>query len=159
MIKLGEQNNIHSSCIIGGQGFSFTKDEFRKPLTSFKDTIIGDENYIASFCNIDNGIYDNTVIGNRNIIDSHVHISHDVKIGNGNEIDAGVILLGHVEIENNCRICTGAIIHPKVKIKSGSVVGANSYLRFDLEKNQIAYGSPAKIITDSKYGEYLNYLR
>ena len=159
MIAIGSFNTIHPSVVIGNSGFSFTKDKFRKPLTSDMGVLIGDGNYIAAFCNIDEGIYETTSIGDNNIIDSRVHISHDVEIGNHCEIDTGSALLGHVKIGNNVRICTGAIVHPFVKIHDGAVLGANSYLRHDLEADKIAYGSPAVVKHNTKYGKYLEGLK
>ncbi len=155
MITIGNNNNIDPSCIIGSKGFSFTKSKPRKILTPLKNIIIGDDNYIKSYTNIDTGINRDTVIGNNNIVDSHVHISHDVQIGNNCEIDTGSILLGFVTLGDNVRICTGAIVHPFVKINNGSVLGANSYLRHDLPPDVIAYGSPAEIKENTKYADYL----
>ncbi len=156
---IGNNNNIHPSCVIGSHGFSFTKDTIRLPIPTDKTIIIGDDNFIASCTNIDQGVYENTIIGNRNIIDSHVHISHDVIIGNDCEIDTGAILLGHVILGDNVRICSGAIIHQKVTIGNGSVLGANSYLRHDLPNEVIAYGTPAIIKENTKYGKYLESLK
>ena len=99
--------------------------------------------YIASFCNVDKGTFRNTIIGHNCIIDSHVHISHDVIIGNDCEIDTGVRILGEVSIGRNTRIACNAIIHPKVKIGENCIIGANSYLRHDVPDNSVYYGSPA----------------
>lgn len=155
MITIGNNNFIAPSCVIGSKGFSFPKSNPRTILNPTHDIIIGDNNYIASLSNIDTGIKRDTVIGDNNIIDSHVHISHDVQIGNNCEIDTGSILLGFVTLGDNVRICTGAIVHPFVKINNGSVLGANSYLRHDLPPDVIAYGSPAEIKENTKYADYL----
>jgi len=135
--------NIHPSCVIGQNGFFFSHGAPRRLIKSDKGIIIGSKVYMAAFCNVDNGIYGDTIIGHDTIIDSHVHISHDCIIGNSCEIDTGVRILGEVKIGFNSRICTNAIIHPKVKIGNNCVLGANSYLRHNMPDKTIFYGNPA----------------
>jgi UDP-3-O-[3-hydroxymyristoyl] glucosamine N-acyltransferase len=152
-VTISPSATIEKSCVIGTPGFSFSKGKKRKQLKS-TNVIIGDNVYMASFCNVDLGTFRDTIVGDDTIIDSHVHISHDVQIGKNCEIDAGAIILGEVTIGNNSRIATNAVIHPQVTIGNNCVVGANSYLRHDIPDNSIAYGSPAKIISNTRYSKY-----
>ncbi|HFU75305.1 MAG TPA: acyltransferase [Arcobacter sp.] len=67
-------------------------------------------------------------------------------------------VLGKVKIEKYTFIGTNAIIGPNVHIGKGCIVGANSYVNSNLPDYSIAYGTPAKIVGDSRRidSEYLN---
>ena len=151
MITIHPTAEIDKLCVIGNNGFSFSKTKPRRLLKSKFGIVIGSHAYLAAFCSVDMGLIRNTIIGHNTIIDSHVHISHDCIIGNDCEIDVGSRILGEVEIGHNSRICTNAIIHPKVRIGENCVLGANSYLRKDMPDNTIFYGSPATKKQDTKY--------
>lgn len=57
----------------------------------------------------------------------------------------GYKILRPVVIENHTWICSGATICPGVKIKEGSVVGANSYVIQNVPAHCLVSGSPARV--------------
>lgn len=149
---IGKNVIINQPCAMNTPAFYFDTIKNKRVLKESKYEVeIKDDCYIGPHCNFDRGVFRHTVVGKGTIIDSHVHISHDCIIGEHCEIDVGVILLGAVTIGDYSRICTGAVVHQKVKVGVGCVVGANSYLRHDLEDGHIAYGTPAKIVEKSHY--------
>jgi len=65
------------------------------------------------------------------------------------QVEDGYVL-GKVSIGKYTFIGTNAIIAPNVTIGKGCIIGANSFVNRDLEDYAIAYGSPAKIVGDTR---------
>lgn len=57
----------------------------------------------------------------------------------------GYKVLRPVVVENHTWLCSGCTICPGVKIKEGSVVGANSYVVQNVPAHSLVSGSPAKV--------------
>ncbi len=82
---------------------------------------------------------------------SHISIrlfGKNYNICNGNTDDG--YILGRVIIGKYTFIGTNAIISPNLTIGKGCLIGANSFVNTDLPDYSIAYGSPAKIIGDTR---------
>ncbi len=103
---------------------------------------------------------ENTWIGPFTVLDG----SGGLEIGNNCSISAGVHIYTHdsvnwavsggrekyeygkVTIGNNCYIGPNSIIAKGVEIGSGSIVGANSYVKHSVPDNSKVAGNPASLI-------------
>ena len=65
----------------------------------------------------------------------------------------GVCTSGNVSIGQRSAISIGTIIKHDIKIGHDVVVGANSLVMNDIESNQVAYGTPAKLIRQRLKGD------
>lgn len=87
-----------------------------------------------------------TVIGSHCIINTHASIDHDCTLGDFVHVSPGATLCGGVSIGECSHIGAGAIIIPGIKIGSYSTVGAGAVVIRDIGDNEVAVGSPARII-------------
>lgn len=104
-VVLGCEVTLHSSCVIGGDGFGFAPENGRwVKIAQLGGVIIGDRSEIGANTNIDRGALDDTEIGSDVIIDSQVQIAHNVKIGDGTAIAGCVGIAGSSSIGRHCLI-------------------------------------------------------
>lgn len=104
-VVIGQNVTLHSSCVIGGDGFGFAPENGRwVKIAQLGGVIIGDRSEIGANTNIDRGALDNTEIGADVIIDSQVQIAHNVKIGQGTAIAGCVGIAGSATIGRYCLI-------------------------------------------------------
>lgn len=145
VILIGENCNIHESVVMGEHGFWY-KDFVQQPPEGNDPYRIRIENNvdIRAGTTIHAGIKGYTLIKENTKIDANVHIAHDVQIGKNCVIGAGVMFGGRVTVGDNCEIWMGAILHQGIKLRNGSVVGANSYLRHNLGEDQVYYNGKVK---------------
>lgn len=119
----------------------------------------GSSIYHNSYVYGDVQVGENTWIGPFTLLDG----TGGLKIGSNCSISAGVQIYTHdtvkwaisggkepyehapVEIGDNCYIGPSAIISKGVKIGSGSIVGANSFVNEDVFSGTMVAGSPAEI--------------
>lgn len=98
---------------------------------------------------LSNAIISNSVkIGKGCIIYYNVIITHDCTIGDFVELSPNAILLGNVEVGSYSHIGSNATILPNVKIGKNVIIGAGAVVTKDISDNNIALGSPAKIIKE-----------
>ncbi len=101
--KIGSRNIIHSSTVIGSDGFGFAKEGKQwVKIAQLGSVVIGDDVEIGSNCSIDRGAIEDTVIGNGVKIDNLVQIAHNVQIGDGTAIAGCVGIAGSAIIGKNC---------------------------------------------------------
>jgi UDP-3-O-[3-hydroxymyristoyl] glucosamine N-acyltransferase len=101
--KIGKRNIVHSSTVIGSDGFGFAKEGGQwVKIAQFGSVVIGDDVEIGSNCSIDRGAIEDTLIGNGVKIDNLVQIAHNVQIGDGTAIAGCVGIAGSAIIGKNC---------------------------------------------------------
>ncbi len=97
--------------------------------------------------------YNCTIIcGKRIEMQGRVSLGRDVSIRDTNAhliAIEGYKILRPVTIENHVWICSGATICPGVKIKTGVVVGANSYVIQNVPSHTLVSGNPAKVVMNN----------
>lgn len=107
--------------------------------------IIGEETHIAGHANWNGGgiikVGKKCIFAQRSSLQSS---SHNTKSGI-DVMDQGY-LHGDITIEDDCFFGTNVFVRENVKIKTGSVVGANSVVLKDTSPDSINAGSPAKEI-------------
>jgi len=92
-------------------------------------------------------------IGRMCMLNTASSLDHDSTMGDFSSLAPGVVTGGNCHIGHFSAISIGAIIKHGVNIGEHSVIGAGSLVLKDVEKNVVAYGSPAKVIRSRACGE------
>lgn len=101
--KLQDRVRVHSSTVIGGEGFGFAPYQGKwHRIAQLGSVLIGNDVRIGSNCSIDRGALDNTVLEDGVIIDNLVQIAHNVHIGSNTAIAAKCGIAGSTKIGKNC---------------------------------------------------------
>lgn len=145
---IGDSVKIGQNCVIGGSGFGYEQNEEGKliRMPHLSNVIIEDNVKIHNLVNIDRGVISPTIIGNGSIIDSRVHIAHNVYIGNNCAIVAGSVIGGSVIIGDNTFIGMNASIKNGVKIGANVTIGAGAVVINNVPDGETWVGCPAKKI-------------
>ncbi len=108
-VALGDDCIIHSSSVIGSDGFGFapSKEGWQK-IHQLGGVRIGHRVEIGAGTTIDRGALEDTVIDDGVKIDNQVQIAHNVHIGEGTAIAAAVAIAGSTIIGKRCTIA-GAV--------------------------------------------------
>ena len=139
---IGNNNKFFQFCAIGDAP---QDKKFNNEKTYL---IIGDNNAFREYVNISRGTSsDNakTIIGNKCLIMSSVHIAHDCILGDNIIISTNSALAGHVEIHDNVIIGGMSGVHQFCSIGSYSMIGGMlpirknilPYTTFDDRKNHL----------------------
>ena len=87
------------------------------------------------------------------IINTKASVDHDNYLMRFSSLAPGVCTGGNVSIGQRSAISIGATIKHGIKIGHDVVVGANSLVINDIISNQVAYGTPAKLIRQRSRGD------
>lgn len=118
-------------------------------------------NYISSKCTYlsQYSVGDNCFIFENNTIQPFVKIGNNVTLWSGNHIghhsiihdhnfiSSHVVISGHCEIESNCFLGVNSTLAHKVKIASGTLLGAGVVISKDTEINRV-YVAPRSIMIE-----------
>ena len=97
--KLRDRVRIHSSTVIGGEGFGFAPYQGKwHRIAQLGSVLIGNDVRIGSNCSIDRGALDNTILEDGVIIDNLVQIAHNVHIGSNTAIAAKCGIAGSTKL-------------------------------------------------------------
>jgi UDP-3-O-[3-hydroxymyristoyl] glucosamine N-acyltransferase len=109
-VKMGKRCLIHSSTVLGSDGFGFAphKGSWKK-IFQLGGVILGDDVEIGASTTIDRGAIEDTRIGHGVIIDNQVHIAHNVEIGDFTAIAGCCGISGSTRIGRHC-IIAGAVV-------------------------------------------------
>lgn len=126
--KIGKNCAIHSSTVLGSDGFGYEMDGngYWVKMLHLGGLIIGDDVEIGSNTSIDRGMMDNTIIGNRVIIDNQVQIGHNVIIGDGTAIAGCVGIAGSTVIGKYCLIGGASNIAGHIELADRVYITATS---------------------------------
>ncbi|VDY35885.1 UDP-3-O-(3-hydroxymyristoyl)glucosamine N-acyltransferase [Morganella morganii] len=143
-IVIGEGCLVHSSTVIGADGFGYANDRGQwVKIPQLGSVIIGDRVEIGSCTTIDRGALENTVIGNGVIIDNQCQIAHNVIIGDNTAVAGGVIMAGSLKIGRNCMIGGASVINGHMEICDRVVVtGMGMVMRPITEPGVYSSGIP-----------------
>jgi len=92
-----------------------------------------------------------SVIEDLAIINTGAIIDHDCHIGRAAHIAPQSTLAGKVNIGNSAFLGVGCKVIPRIKIGSGTTVGAGGVVIADIPNDVVAVGVPAKIIKIHEY--------
>ena len=128
-VALGMNVVIHSSSVIGADGFGFAFDGVKSvKIHQLGGVKIGNDVEIGAGSTIDRGALEDTEIGNGVKIDNQVQIGHNCNIGEHTIICGCVGIAGSVTIGKNCIMGggSGAVGHitiaDKVQVSAMSLV-------------------------------------
>ena len=89
-------------------------------------------------------------IGNAVILNTASVIEHENNIGNFVHISPKVALAGNVIIKENTHIGIGVNIIQGLSIGENCIIGAGSVVIKSIEKKQLCFGNPCKVIKEIK---------
>jgi UDP-3-O-[3-hydroxymyristoyl] glucosamine N-acyltransferase len=145
IIIASEDTWIHSTAIIGKDGFGFVRDENNELVTMqhVGGVIIEGKVCIGAHTCIDRAVNGYTVIGYGTRIDNLVHVGHGAHVGKHCLIVAGAVLGGSCEIGDYSYIGMGALIKNKIKVGKNVTVGMGAVVTKDIPDGETWIGNPA----------------
>jgi acetyltransferase EpsM len=87
------------------------------------------------------------------IINTGAIVEHECHLSDFVSIAPHATLAGSARIGKLSHVSLGSLVDAKISVGSNCVLGANSYLREDLEDNCVAIGNPAKFYKKREIGE------
>ena len=141
---IGDEAYLDPGCVIGGQGFGFANEqgEWHK-IPQIGRVVIGDRVFIGVNANIHRGAINDTVIESNCIIDSLVHIAHNVSIGYGSAIASQVGFAGSTTVGKYCVFAGQAGINGHISIADKSYFAAKSGVTHTIKESGSYSGFPA----------------
>lgn len=119
-LMIGKRVIIHSSAVVGGDGFGFahTGKNWVK-IAQIGSVIIGNDVEIGACSSIDRGALGDTVIGNDVKIDSQVQVAHNVQVGDHTALAGCVGVAGSTKIGRGCLLGGGVGLGGHIEIADG----------------------------------------
>jgi len=149
--KLGEHVTIHSSSVIGADGFGFapnSDNEYNK-IPQIGNVVIEDRVEIGANCCIDRATMGSTIIKTGVKLDNFIQVAHNVEIGKNTVIAAQSGIAGSSKIGENCMIGGQVGIVGHITIANGVKIAAQSGISKTIKKeNSIWQGSPASEVRE-----------
>ena len=146
---IGDDVHICDGAIIGKKGFGFKFINgkcIRIPHVG--RVVINNGCEIGSYCVIDRGSINDTVIGENTFIDSFVHIAHNVTIGQRCIFAAQVGIAGSTKIGNNVIIGGQSGISGHLIIGDNVKIGGKSGVIKNIKDNEVVMGYPSVPLRD-----------
>ena len=149
---VGNNVNIGDNSVIGGTGFGFDLSAFGannlKPHIGI--VYLEDNVRIGSCCNIDRARIHITYIGLNTMLDSHIHIGHNVYIGNNCCFAAQSGIAGSTTINDNVIVGGQVGIAGHINIGNNVKIAAKSGVTKNIHSNSTIAGFPAIDIKEWK---------
>lgn len=145
---IGRDCLIKASCVIGGVGFGFERDDDGTPLRMlhFGGVEIGDRVEVGSSTTVCRGTLGPTVVEDDAKIDDHVHVAHNVRIGRKSLVIACAELSGGVVLGEGVWVGPNASVLEKVKIGDHALVGLGAVVLRDVSPGVTVVGNPARVL-------------
>jgi len=133
--SLGENCIIHSSTVIGADGFGFEQDdgEWIK-IPQIGGVKIGNDVEIGACSTVDRGALYDTIIEDGVKLDNHIQIGHNVRVGAHTLMSNGVGVAGSTVIGKNCLIGGMTGIKDNIEIADNVIITAMSLVSKSLTK-------------------------
>jgi UDP-3-O-[3-hydroxymyristoyl] glucosamine N-acyltransferase len=126
-VRLGRCVRIHSGAVLGADGFGFAPVyEGWLRIPQLGGVVVGDGCDIGANTTIDCGALDDTVLGQRVLLDNQIQVGHNVQIGDFTAIAGCTAIAGTAKIGKRCMIAGGVGIAGHLEICDGAVVLAMS---------------------------------
>ena len=159
-VKIGDNVTINSNCfidinsnigpnsVISSTGFLVKNTIYGKKIISHTGWAkIGKNVTTGALCTINQGLQEDTFIGDHTSIDCGVHIAHNCNIGTKNIITAHVTCGGSVNTGTEVFIGLGAILINRISIGSHSHIGAGCIVTRSYFEKVKLLGYPAKSVS------------
>jgi UDP-3-O-[3-hydroxymyristoyl] glucosamine N-acyltransferase len=124
-VSIGDEVVIHSGTVIGGDGFGFAPSEQGwQKIHQLGGVRIGTNVEVGANSCIDRGALEDTVIGNRVILDNFSMIAHNVVSGDATAMAACCQVAGSTTIGSNCTFAGNVGVVGHVSIADNVVITA-----------------------------------
>lgn len=143
--EIGKRCVVHSSAVIGADGFGFTtKNDVHTKVPQIGNVIVEDDVEIGACVGIDRAAMGSTVIGRGTKIDNLVHVGHNCRIGANCLIVAQTGISGSTIVGDNVTFGgqTGTVGH--IKIGGHSVYAGRSGITKNMPEGFFGSGFPAQ---------------
>ncbi|MGE0713638.1 MAG: UDP-3-O-(3-hydroxymyristoyl)glucosamine N-acyltransferase [Planctomycetota bacterium] len=152
-VVLGDRTVVWSGAVIGKDGFGFvpnsgdrrdlSKGSTRIPQVG--DVRIGSDVEIGALTTVDRGALESTVLGDRVIVDSQVHVAHNCRVGNNTVVVGRVALAGAVDVGEDVYLLQGSAVGQGRQVGAKAVVGGGAQVLYhDVEPGQEVLGWPSR---------------
>ena len=149
---LGENNTIHSSAVIGSDGFGYAPEDNKQgwfKIPQLGRVVMGNDVEIGANTCIDCGALGDTVIGNGVKIDNLVQIAHNVQIGDHTAIAACTGIAGSTKIGQHCTLAGGVGLVGHISIADGvHITGMTMVTHSIKEAGAYSSGTPFQSNSD-----------
>ena len=148
-VTLGNNCTIHSSSVIGADGFGYAPqaiegDQHWIKIPQLGGVTIGDGTEIGASTTIDRGALEDTVIGKGVIIDNQIQLGHNVEIGDFTAIAAGTMIAGSTKIGRNVTIGGVCAIAGHLNIVDKAFITGRTFVMKDIKEVGVySSGMPA----------------
>ncbi len=143
-VRLGERCVVHSSTVIGADGFGFAPGPGGwEKIHQIGGVRIGNDVEIGACTTIDRGALEDTVIEDGVIIDNQVHIAHNCRIGKNTAIAGCTGMAGSTIIGANCTLAgaVGVVGHVEI-CDNAHITGMTMVTRSITEPGSYSSGVP-----------------
>jgi len=132
---IGEYCILHSSTVIGADGFGFEFDqgEWLK-IPQVGGVLIGNNVEIGACSAVDRGALNDTLIGDGVKLDNHVQIAHGVQVGQQTIMSRGVGIAGSTRIGKNCIFAGMTGVKDNIEVTDNVTVTAMSMVSKSLSE-------------------------
>ena len=163
-VKIGDRVRIHSSSVIGADGFGYAQvmDASKRPTAHQKiyhlgNVRIGNDVEIGASSCIDRGTLEDTVIEDQVKIDNNVQIGHNAWMKTGSVICGSAGMAGSSTLGRFSMVGGLTGVSNKVVIGDYARIGAMSIVTKDVKDGDVAAGNPQRTLKDFlKVNAWLN---
>lgn len=143
--QLGNRVRIHSSTVVGADGFGYVPDAgVHIKVPQIGNVIIGDDVELGANVTVDRGALAPTVIGKGSKIDNLVQIGHNVVLGEHCIIVSQVGIAGSTKLGDHVVLGGQVGVGGHLKIGSRASVVAQSGVMHDIPEGERWMGAPAQ---------------
>lgn len=143
--QIGKRVRIHSSTVIGSDGFGYVFDSgFHRKVPQIGNVIIGDDVEIGSNVSVDRAALGSTVIGKGTKIDNLVQVAHNVEIGEHCILCAQVGIAGSAKLGHYCVLAGQVGVAGHLKIGNQVTIGSKAGVMHNIPDGQQWLGIPAQ---------------
>ncbi len=144
-IQIGSRVRIHSSTVIGADGFGYVPDAgVHLKVPQIGIVIIGDDVELGANVTVDRGALGPTIIGKGSKIDNLVQIGHNVVLGEQCIVVSQVGIAGSTKLGDYVVLGGQVGVGGHLKIGSGASVVAQSGVMHDIPAGEKWMGAPAQ---------------
>ena len=142
--SIGKRVIIHSSTVIGCDGFGFIPGKAGHTKIPQVGTVeIHDDVELGSNVSVDRARFGKTIIGEGTKIDNIVQIAHNCVIGKHCFIVATVVFAGSVKIGDFVTVAGQAAFNGHIEVGDGCTVMGKAGVTRDLKPGEVVMGMPA----------------
>jgi UDP-3-O-[3-hydroxymyristoyl] glucosamine N-acyltransferase len=152
-VTVGDRTVIWSGAVVGKDGFGFVpRSGDRRDLSQGSTRIpqiggvrIGEEVEVGALTTVDRGALEDTVVEDRVIVDSQVHIAHGCHVGKNTVMIGRTALAGGVEIGENVYMLQASAVGQGRKVGAKALVGSGAQVLYhDVGEGEEVLGWPSK---------------